>query len=89
MAIRADSRDEAWRRLEKRSALVLRYERRMRTCELEIAEERTVMPMAEDGPKAASTLIGRYCCCEKWPLSPSGGIRLCRMIETRSAGYKY
>jgi hypothetical protein len=32
----------------------------MRTCELQIAEKRIVMLMAEDDPKAASTLVGCY-----------------------------
>jgi hypothetical protein len=37
----------------------------MRSCELQIAEKRTVMLMAEDDPKATSTLIGCYYFYEK------------------------
>jgi hypothetical protein len=37
----------------------------MRTCGLEIAEKRTLMVMAEDSPKAATTLVGCYYFYEK------------------------
>jgi hypothetical protein len=37
----------------------------MRTCGLEIAEKRTLMVMAEDGPKATTTLVGCYYFYEK------------------------
>jgi hypothetical protein len=37
----------------------------MRTCGLEIAEKRTLMVMAEDGPNAATTLVGCYYYYEK------------------------
>jgi hypothetical protein len=37
----------------------------MRTCALEIGEKRTLMLMAEDDPKAATTLVGCYYFYEK------------------------
>ena len=37
----------------------------MRTCELEIAEKRTFMLMAEDSPKSTTTLVGCYYFYEK------------------------
>jgi hypothetical protein len=37
----------------------------MRTCGLEIAEKRTLMLMAEDNPKATTTLVGCYYFYEK------------------------
>jgi hypothetical protein len=37
----------------------------MRTCGLEIAEKRTLMLMAEDSPKATTTLVGCYYFYEK------------------------
>ena len=37
----------------------------MRTCELEIAEKRTFMLMAEDSPKSTTTLVGCYYYYEK------------------------
>jgi hypothetical protein len=37
----------------------------MRTCELSIAEKRTFMVMAEDGPKSTTTLVGCYYYYEK------------------------
>ena len=37
----------------------------MKTCELEIAPQRTVMAMAEDAPKSRQTLIGCYYFYEK------------------------
>jgi hypothetical protein len=37
----------------------------MRTCDLEIAEKKTVTLMAEDNPKATMTLIGCYYFYEK------------------------
>jgi len=37
----------------------------MRTCELAIAEKRTLMLMAEDSPKATTTLVGCYYFYEK------------------------
>jgi hypothetical protein len=37
----------------------------MTSCELEIANERTVMVMAEDSPKSTSTLVGCYYYYEK------------------------
>ena len=37
----------------------------MRTCELDIAEKRTFMLMAEDSPKSTTTLVGCYYYYEK------------------------
>ena len=37
----------------------------MRTCELDIAEKRTLMLMASDDPKASETLVGCYYFYEK------------------------
>jgi hypothetical protein len=37
----------------------------MRSCELQIAEKRTIMLMAEDNPKATQTLLGCYYFYEK------------------------
>ncbi len=37
----------------------------MRTCGLEIGDKRTVMLMAEDNPKNATTLLGCYYYYEK------------------------
>ena len=37
----------------------------MRTCELEMGEKRTLMLMAEDNPKSATTLLGCYYYYEK------------------------
>jgi hypothetical protein len=37
----------------------------MRSCELQIAEQRTVMVMAQDDPKTTSTLLGCYYYYEK------------------------
>jgi hypothetical protein len=60
--------DEAKLRMEK--ALGKRFAHcdssdGMRSCELQIAEKRNVMLMAEDDPKATSTLIGCYYFYEK------------------------
>ena len=60
--------EEAKRRLEKTLGKPLGKcgaSDGMRTCELQIAEKRTVMLMAEDSPKATSTLIGCYYFYEK------------------------
>jgi hypothetical protein len=60
--------DDARRRLEKMLGKKLAHcetSDGMRTCALQIAEKRTVMLMAEDDPKAASTLIGCYYFYEK------------------------
>jgi hypothetical protein len=37
----------------------------MRTCELEIAEKKTITLMAEDNPKSTTTLVGCYYFYEK------------------------
>ena len=37
----------------------------MKTCELEIAEQRTFMQMSEDSPKSTTTLVGCYYFYEK------------------------
>jgi hypothetical protein len=60
--------DEARRRLEKllgKSLNKCETGDNMRSCGLEIADKRTVMLMAEDNPKSATTLIGCYYFYEK------------------------
>ena len=60
--------DETRRRVEKALGKPLVHcetSDGMRTCALQIAEKRTVMLIAEDNPKAASTLIGCYYYYEK------------------------
>jgi hypothetical protein len=60
--------DEAKHRLEKTLGKPLVHcetSDGMRSCDLQIAEKRTVMLMAEDDPRATSTLIGCYYFYEK------------------------
>jgi hypothetical protein len=60
--------DEARRRLEKllgKPFAKCETSDGMQTCELQIAEKRTAMMMAEDDPKSTSTLIGFYYFYEK------------------------
>jgi hypothetical protein len=60
--------DETKRRLEKSLGKPLakcETSDGMRSCELPIAEKRTVMIMAKDDPRSASTLIGCYYFYEK------------------------
>jgi hypothetical protein len=60
--------DEARRRLEKtlgKKFVHCETSDGMRACELQIAKKRTVMVMAEDDPRATSTLIGCYYLYEK------------------------
>jgi hypothetical protein len=60
--------DEAKRRLEKslgKKFVHCETSDGMRSCELPMAENRTVMVMAQDDPKATSTLVGCYYFYEK------------------------
>jgi hypothetical protein len=60
--------DEAKDRLEKTLSKKLAHcetSDGMRSCELQIADKRTVMLMAEDDPKSTATLIGCYYFYEK------------------------
>ena len=60
--------DEARRRVEKtlgRSLGKCETGDNMRSCELEIADKRTLTLMAEDNPKSTTTLVGCYYFYEK------------------------